>query len=550
MKQLVDVIGEMLAAELVTVPVKFSDPPRTEKIIESRWEHAVLFAIVEAEAGADELVRRFLAQAPDRDGNRARVVFALRCLAEGAAVSRETAEVIFRLTIEHLEDFDGRGGAQDSCLDVVVRRVYRSGWGDACRSSFLSAGVRAEEGLRLKIVRILSSNNAFAVFGRETAEELMEDVLALLKRAEAGPAEERLAATLGLMERFRLFRVMQLGPRGRTLPMPQRSEAIRVLSAGAGDFLAEPTVALGAGWALLWLAEARSTNAQRDFVGPTEKKYQLTSEDDWTWTMRERLLWRALVADVRCDEALRRTAALLLSSRTEAKLVPEQYDWIYRLAVIADGEAPLRSLATPIPLNQRADEAALQALLSGTSNEYSRRYAAVSLGRLGCYEAKMAGPLLRMFRERDEPLYLYHEAVAYLIFLYQQLSRPKSGVVQILKSWLRAGSRAAEKAAVEEIRTFILEGACLEGDSPDIINYRDYCMFVILGIGDAEMLTAQLKKEAPNADAYALALAGLPRFAGVPILVELQKDHSPTIQRALQVARKKSAQWHLASADC
>lgn len=194
----------------------------------------------------------------------------------------------------------------------------------------------------------------------------------------------------------------------------------------------------------------------------------------------------------------------------------DQHDWIYALAVIADGASPRRDLPLPRPAGRPAPVGWLGDLLNaGLHPDYSCRVAQ-ALGSFGVFVSEMVPPLRFLFTNRGHRFgdADRDEALVYL------------GMI-----------------GTPEVVPILIEAA----DTPPGPDNDDYLysrgLFGLLLLDDVDVLAEQIRKAPPHLDlnAYAYGLAGSRDPRG-RVLLERLRHHSDERVRAA-VARACAAPW-------
>jgi hypothetical protein len=196
------------------------------------------------------------------------------------------------------------------------------------------------------------------------------------------------------------------------------------------------------------------------------------------------------------DASMLSQGCRLLRKEKGLDLVTNQLNWIYELAVIADGSKPRYFLPVPKPTGRLASTAWIEALLKqGLPGDYSCSIA-LTLGAFGVFIPEMIPPLRFLFINSKYAVESRDAALIYLSLM---------------------GS--------SEVISMLIQAADTRQSEDDYLYSRG--LFGLLLIDNVNVLAEQLYKASPHADlnAYAYGLAGSRDPQG-RVLLQTMKNHS------------------------
>jgi hypothetical protein len=192
-------------------------------------------------------------------------------------------------------------------------------------------------------------------------------------------------------------------------------------------------------------------------------------------------------------------------------------DWIYDLAVIADGGRPQKSCKLPLP--QIEDSELVSLLLSKLTRVKSTSAIgkmALALARLGWSGPELTEPLIGVLRSKDFTNDSRDEALLWLS---------------------RCGGRPAAEALLVVARE--------PPDDPYGLSAR--ALFGLIAIGDFDLITSELAKGSKASgkycDEFALAAVGLEDLRGAETVMAWTKHEDEVVRNACMRAVKKAAIW-------
>jgi len=372
----------------------------TESVVVGDWQEQIRSAIADlATSEADDALQMILAgsDAPAAEA-RARAVFAMLCLAEDPRVSDHAASVVVDAAIDALIDEDEFNQKINTSMDEALAALTKSTFNELLRARLLDAFVDGR-GVRRRRVGQCFAGVAALPLGQLTeqnASELLEERVA---RLGSDTATVRIAAALELMHLF--FSVNgKLG----FLPETLRDAILEGLT---GLLREEEGSQCAALWALGWFTNALYRGTGETTPGEVVGLKQMAADSV-----------RACLSLGQLDPSFVSYACDALTREEGLRLVCHQQDWIYELAVVADGVKPRRELADPAPTGADASTIDLMAaqLRLPDLSEKSRSRVALALGSLGVRTPEIVRPLCALF---EDPMRLMEldEAMVYLALI-------------------------------------------------------------------------------------------------------------------------------------
>jgi hypothetical protein len=368
----------------------------TESVVVGDWQEQIRSAIADlATSEADDAMQMILpgSDAPAAEA-RARAVFAMLCLAEDPRVSDRVASVAVDTAIDALIDEDAFNLKINTSMDEAFAALSKSTFDELLRARLLDAFGDGHGVRRLRAGRGFVNVAALpqAQLTDQSAGELLEERVARLR---SDTATVRIGAALELMQLF--FSVNgKLGFLPETLRDAIFEGLTELLRKEEGSRCA-------ALWALVWFTNAMYRGVGETAPGEVAGVRPMTAANV-----------RACLSLGQLDPSFVPHACDALTREEGLRLVCHQQDWIYELAVVADGVKPRRELADPAPTGADASTMDLMAaqLRLPDLSESSRSRVALALGRLGVRTSEMVRPLCALFedprrwmeQQRDEAL--------------------------------------------------------------------------------------------------------------------------------------------------
>jgi hypothetical protein len=485
----------------------------TEPVITGNWQEVILFCVSElgrAEnqqkeidiATADDVILKLLSFNNSSREARAFAVFAMQCLIEEPSIKKETASMVLNAAISSLEDFDGRS-IPKTLIDEVFQEIIKSSFEELCYEHLLKRYIQSNSEYRVKIGSMFASlvSKDLEALNIENADRILNPLLE--KLAINNSLEERADTALKLVN---IFFFLQISKNNTTINFlsdtPLLQNLINILlSTSANDVESNDAVSFATLWALVWL---------------TNSKDYLPSKI-YTFTEKELIILRQIVANNNRYAVTRSYASLILSSAIADKSFYAQVDWLYEWAVIADGDKPHKKVPQIKHSYQKEDIAALKTLITSDVPLGSKKDVAIALGRLGCFVPEMVEPLLQVFRDDLKTDDTRNEALVYLAFV------------------------GGYKVANELLQ--IINSSELDADKHDL---WESCILGLIGMGDIGVLRYQLEHgdaDRETMNAYAYTLAGLQDTRGHDVLESLKKHEQKKIRDAVENAISKATEW-------
>lgn len=459
----------------------------TEPVLADNWQETIRLAIADLkEDEADDSILILLpGPSASKSESRARGVFAMQCLADEPQVSDQMAKLVFDSAINCLTKEDAVNKKENTWMDEAIASVSNTRFGSALQDRLIEAYVDSRASHRAGVGRAfvktldetsITKENVGIIFD-ESCPRLIDPNLSI-----------RLREALAFVERF--YRT------DGKLAFLDKSRQQQMASALVNALALDEATASAAMWALAWFTNAMSS-------ADVDQSVRLDP------TAIDMLL--PVVADRTQDARTIGLGALVLTRDARITPVCEQLDWVYQLAVIADGAAIRRELPTPTePQASPAVDVLLGHLKSELSDDNKRRVA-LALGRFGVFVDSMSESLAATFL--DETL--------------QTSDRDEAMVYLAMTRTVRA--------------TNVFVNAADTGE-----DYDDYLyargLFGLIWMDQVGILASQLCKAMPQSDlnAYAFALAGSADFRGSEILFELTRHENERVRTAAEKALAKN----------
>jgi energy-coupling factor transporter ATP-binding protein EcfA2 len=474
-----------------------------EPVIADYWQEAVRMGIADLKPDeADDAILMLLPgpTTPPREA-RPRAIFALQCLADEPQVSEQTVSAVFDAVVDCLEEGDGFNTELHTWMDEALAAVSESVFGKRLLDRLIDGTINSYGDQRSRIVCC----TAFLMSGGDstvTSENVEAIIAAVIKGLSSEDQTERVRTALRLGERC----YQTGGKLGFLTPSQQEGLSEALLSAVSKD---EATVC-AALWALAWLTGALNRSRGNNLTEPSKPK--LTAEfillDAAKIQRIEEILKRPYL-----DANTRKYGCLVLTREKNLDPVVHQFDWIYELARIADGEQPRRLVPNPGPTGRLTSVDWIKDLLNMNLPMIHSGWIAVTLGSFGVYVPEMVQPLRSLFTNEKHSKDKRDEALVYL------------GLI-----------------GTSEVISILIEAA----DTPrpekdDYLYVRG--LFGLLLLDNVDVLAEQIRKSLPHSDlnAYAYGLAGSRDPRGRVLLEQLRNHSNERIRTA--VAKAFARPW-------
>ncbi len=348
-----------------------------EPVIADYWQEALRLAI--ADLKPEEANDTLLMLLPDPTTppfeTRPRAVFALQCLADEPKVNQQTVSAVFDAMLDNLTEEDGFGTKINTWMDEAIAAIAESAWGRLLHDRLLEEYINSSDEQRNRIGCCLALRfTDDSTITKENSEYLIETTRVGLT---SGQQTKRVQTALELMNRC----YTTGGKLGFLTPDQQERLISIVLATLSSDEATESALI----WALLWLtgAKNRLRGNKLDDVIQLEPSV-ITILEVYLQGQKDSLY------SVNSD-------CLILTRDNSISSVVHQFDWIYELAVIADGGRPRTAFPNPGPTNRSASvDWLLSQLRSANSHKYVNRIAQ-TLGAFGVFIPEMVGPLSTRF---------------------------------------------------------------------------------------------------------------------------------------------------------
>jgi len=474
-----------------------------EFVIADYWQEAVRMGIADLKPEeADDAILMLLPSplAPPREA-RPQAVFALQCLADEPQVSEPTVSAVFDAVIDCLEEGDVFNSGLHTWMDEALAAVSESAFGMQLRDRLINdfIRVRGEQRRHIGCCVVLRSSGGGSIVTSENAEAMVLDAIQGLA---SNQQVERVRTALNLMDRCYLS--------GGNLGFLTLSQQERIIEALVATFSRDEATVFAVMWALFWLTGAgnRTRGNKRSeplHLKPTEAVILL---DAARIREIERTLRRSDL-----DIYAKSYGYLILTREKGLDPVVHQFDWIYELARIADGEQPRRSLFGPAPTGRVVSTEWLQDLLKQPLPVKIAIRIAQALGSFGVYIPDMVDSLCYLFRGEEFDEDSRDEALVYLSLI---------GNSEVARTLIEA----ADTSPVGNDDYLYLRG-----------------LFGLLLLDNVDILSEQLRKDLGHSDlnAYAYGLAGSRDPRGRVLLEELSNDTNERVRTA--VAKAFTRTW-------
>lgn len=396
---------------------------------------------------------------------RALIVFALQCLADGPEVTTATRHAVFDAAMDFLGALDGYTSAANTQMDVALRAVMRSRFGNECRRRFLAEYVRERDARRNRIGSALVTN-----LDVESAPQGLSDRLrSLLHSLDASDIVDRAGAALEIMDLFFVARTTRAATKVSELPAELvRESAAKLVAIMDTDTEPDGSMSHATSWALAWLVDA----------------YEPRSEARPELTPGERVVMLRIASNTDYDAATRaRCLAVYAADSAEGRFDYTPTDWLERLALVADGNEPPAAVPVRMRPVPALDPVPFLSLLSVPN--HSARRTALSLCRLGCLVPELAAVLVRTSEDESLDVNVRDEALFHLTLI-------------------------GDDTAVDAL----LAGAVAKWRESETYGFAEHCILGLIGLGRPEILERFLTLEGRSAEAttacgYVLGRPGL-----------------------------------------
>jgi hypothetical protein len=487
---------------------------KTEPVVAAQWQEFMRFWILKlgqknskseylGVVTADDVMLMLLSSNRSSREARALSSFAMQCLGTEPDLKNETVHLVIDKAIDNLNDLDGLNNKLNTLMDEAFYSVMQSRFGQLLHERLLQSYIQTRDARRNKIGGVFS-NIAITnsqILNAENATQILTPFLDELTIFCS--VQERVYAALHLVEVFFRPQGQKNGARIDFLPNGLLRKVVKVLlTAAEQKTVGNDAVSTTAIWAIVWLTSAKTC-------------YSYTT---YTFADEELDLLRQVVINEKHDAFARSWSALILSVCTSEKTIFAQADWIYEWAVVADGAKPQRKLPKISPLNRPKDIEVMKNLVFSNLPIKAKRYAAIALGRLGCFIPEMIDPLLQVFQDNIYIPDERDEALVYLVFI---------GNSQV-------------------ISTFIQEVNRRQNDEDKYYDLSQRSFLALIGMGNVDALKQQLElgmKDQLDINALAYALAGVSNPQGRKVLESMKNHKEKEVRNAVINALSKSNQW-------
>ena len=418
---------------------------------------------------------------PSRD-HRPRSVFALECLAVQPKVSENVEIRVFDAVIDNLSDTDCLYTENKTSMDRSLVAIGDSSFSGRFQMRLLNEFVNVNGDRRMRVglayLKVFPSDKG--LLEKDQIEDTIDESFQGMRSMDAST---RVKTALRLTDLFFLHdgKLAYLEP-------DYRSQFVEILMLGLSS---DPGTVAASMWALGWFTGAtkRKGKSNRVDISDTQKSEFVTLSSEPI----ERIEF--LIRSNQWDERFWSRALLLLTR--DAKMVPvgAQIDWIYNLALVADGDVPRHSISIINPPNHCASREWIRLFLGPSYSLKTNINAAIALGSFAIFCPEMGEALWACFEDTSQPEDLRDEALVYLALLGNDFARDKI-------------ETAADTDPIDKENEYLY----LRG------------VFGLLLLDDVELLAKQIEKALPHADlsAYAFGLAGSRNPRGMEILIRLK----------------------------
>jgi energy-coupling factor transporter ATP-binding protein EcfA2 len=468
-----------------------------EFVLDAEWQETIRMAIagLNPEAADDAILMLLPDSTTPPHEARARVVFALRCLAYEPRVSEQTALAVCDAVIDCIQEGDGFNSEPHTWMDEALAATAESAFRIPIRDRLIEGFIANRGDKRRHIGSCLTLRST-----DDDSAVSLENADALITFARHGLSSqkqtERVRTALELMNRFFLTdgRLGFLEPN-------QRDSLSEILMTAL--FKDEATVC-AAMWALAWLTGASRRTPGNRLAESSKPKptVDMIHLDPPKIRQIENILQTPGL-----DATTLGYGCLVLTTEIGLNPVVQQLDWMYELAVIADGVKPRRRLPTPGPTGHLASTGWLKDMMINRPAGVSCRIAQ-ALGSFGVYLSEMVRPLQFVFQNPK-----YHnddrdEALLYLALV----------------------------GAPDAIDTIIEAADTPPCEKEDYLYSRG--LFGLLLLDNVDILAGQIRKALAHSDpdAYAYGLAGSRDPRGRALLDQLKDDTNPRVRKAVEKA--------------
>ncbi|MFZ1220254.1 MAG: TIR domain-containing protein [Chthoniobacterales bacterium] len=472
----------------------FGNRKFVEPVFADYWQETIRQCIADLEIWeADSAIEMLLPtpETPSREA-RPRTIFALQCLADEPKVSEEVINGVFNAVIDNLGDEDATTIENRTLMDHSLGAIGKSVLAERLQERLIEEFIRVTEAPRMRAgaayTKICSADKS-----QLDADKIETKLAESKKNMESPHVPTRVATALGLVELFFLHEG-KLGHLGRD----HRAGFIELLMAALECDTATTAASI---WALGWLTGAKIRGSGDGWPEMDEKQFTEFVLLD----AAQVCLVENLIRNNRVDESFLPHAILLLTRQTGLIPVSMQRDWIYGLAVVADGGRPRRDFPEFMIFERAASYEWLTTLLESDHSQRSKSAAALALGSFGIFRPEMGEELWAVVRDSSRPLDFRDEAIIYLAWVGNAYSREMI-------------ERAARTAP--------------DGED-DYLSTRG--LFGLLLLDDVNLLAKQLRKAQSHVDlaSYTYGLAGSRDPRGMERLLDFTADADPPLADAL-----------------
>lgn len=478
----------------------FGNRKFVEPMFADYWQETIRQCIADLQPSeANRAIEMLLPnpETPFREA-RSRTVFALQCLADEPRVSNQVVNRVFEAVIDNLDNVDANVAENRTLMDHSLGAIGKSVLAQGFRERLVEEFIRVGGHQRMR-AGLAYAKTAPVEESQLNVDRIVSTLSDARKGMESRRVTTRVATALQLVELF--FR--HDGKLGR-LALEHRSGFAESLLTGLAQ---DPSTIAASLWALSWLTGAK--------VRP---------RGDDSPEIREKLLAEFVVLEPgqisgvanlirgdKVDLSFLHHASLLLTRQRGLMPVMMQNDWIYRLAMVADGALSRKMISSFTRFEDAGAFEWLIPLVTADYPEMCQSAIALTLGSFGVFCSEMGKPLWSAFQDSSQPEDYRDEALIYLAFVGDGYAR-----------------KMIETAA-----------DTVPEDDGDYRYARG--LFGLLLIDDVDLLAKQIQKALPHSDldAYAYALAGTRHPRGMTLLAEFASHPNPKIVNAVRKALRE-----------
>jgi len=452
---------------------------------------------------ADEVFRILL---PDQNSppelSRALSVLALRCLGDDPNVSTSIAKSVIDCALKTAILADCRSNNLHTLLDDAVAMVSMGKFGGLLRDTAFALYLNSIENMSTLYARICMKILAQHIEQDVLDKGLASYIKSIVYNLESKIDAKQLLGAFTACETYYLMSWDKFKPSTNDAEYCDQYQRLldTLLAVGQHDKGRIGSMVL---WALCWATNSMYTDKNIN-TRPSE-------------TLRKAA--RDIALDYARDPLAIRYACQLQGLQNGVKAAPEQEDWIYKWAIMADGIGPQAKLGTPVQVCGDDDAKALQHVLENNKNQDVQKSAALALTRNGVKNTTMYSALMCLYEDSNQESAVRDEALIGLV----SLNDPRVWTALLERTHSRDDT---EPYKLYE-RSFL---GLLSCDNPDLI------LQAILYYDD--------NSDVDNyTQCYAHVLAGMKSQRGREYLAELQKHNNDAISKAAKIAIEKAKTW-------